>query len=208
MRRWTWSQSTQTSTKIELEDQEKPLGTRNSPARTCQDPTLWYPQMKWWSLDWSQPWCEWWCCKRVYCNMTRGWWRDLCLSRCVASRMPNIPGGRATMAGIYTQRQITRISSTPLALYKMTFLRLMSTMASELLSYTCLISAAWYDQGASVTTKCYQATGREWCCVWVQKGPTNLLYSWMAVSQRRPMLNLDDWSENYKVVSYTCWVDF
>merc|ERR1740131_390933 len=131
--------------KIELEKMKKPLGTRNSPARTCQDLHYGHPQMTdgfYWidpNLGVTDD------AVKVYCNMTAG--GETCVFPDVhASRMPNIPW-RKSQAGWYSSlRGGFRISYDSLGPVQLTFLRLMSRQAYQNFTYTCLNSAAWYDQ--------------------------------------------------------------
>jgi len=134
--------------KIELEKMKKPLGTRNSPARTCQDLHYGHPQMNdgfYWidpNLGVNDD------AVRVYCNMTAG--GETCVYPDVhASRMPNIPWRNSHNGWYSTLRGGFRISYDSLGPVQMTFLRLMSREAYQNFTYTCLNSASWYDQGAS-----------------------------------------------------------
>merc|ERR1740131_565202 len=131
--------------KIELEKIKKPLGTRNSPARTCQDLHYGHPQMNdgfYWidpNLGVTDD------AVRVYCNMTAG--GETCVYPDVhASRMPNIPWRKSHNGWYSTLRGGFRISYDSLGPVQMTFLRLMSRQAYQNFTYTCLNSAAWYDQ--------------------------------------------------------------
>jgi len=131
--------------KIELEKMKKPLGTRNSPARTCQDLHYGHPQMTdgfYWidpNLGVTDD------AVKVYCNMTAG--GETCVFPDVhASRMPNIPWRKSHGAGWYSSlRGGFRISYDSLGPVQLTFLRLMSRQAYQNFTYTCLNSAAWYD---------------------------------------------------------------
>ena len=98
--------------RIELEKIKKPIGTRNSPARTCQDLHYGHPQMKdgfyWIDPNLGMPddavkvisathrktpltFCN----PQVWCNMEAG--GETCVSPDVhASRMPNIPWRKST----------------------------------------------------------------------------------------------------------------
>merc|ERR1719260_471620 len=76
--------------RIELEKIKKPIGTRNSPARTCQDLHYGHPQIKdgfyWIDPNLGMPDDA----VKVWCNMEAG--GQTCVSPDVhASRMPNIP---------------------------------------------------------------------------------------------------------------------
>merc|ERR1712241_1474692 len=132
------------NTKIELEKIKKPLGTRNSPARTCQDLHYGHPQMTdgfYWidpNLGVTDD------AVRVYCNMTAG--GETCVYPDVhASRMPNIPWRKSHNGWDSTLRGGFRISYDSLGPVQMTFLRLMSREAYQNFTYTCINSAAWFD---------------------------------------------------------------
>jgi collagen type V/XI/XXIV/XXVII alpha len=144
--------------KIELEKMKKPLGTRNSPARTCQDLHYGHPQMKdgfYWidpNLGVTDD------AVRVYCNMTAG--GETCVYPDVhASRMPNIPWRKSHNGWYSTLRGGFRISYDSMGSVQMTFLRLMSTEAYQNFTYTCLNSAAWYDQAESSYNSAIQLQG-------------------------------------------------
>merc|ERR1711872_533171 len=130
--------------KIELEKMKKPLGTRNSPARTCQDLHYGHPQMPdgfYWidpNLGVTDD------AVKVYCNMTAG--GETCVFPDVhASRMPNIPWRKSQDGWYSSLRGGFRISYDSLGPVQLTFLRLMSQQAYLNFTYTCLNSAAWYD---------------------------------------------------------------
>jgi len=130
--------------KIELEKMKKPLGTRNSPARTCQDLHYGHPQMTdgfYWidpNLGVTDD------AVKVYCNMTAG--GETCVFPDVhASRMPNIPWRKSHDGWYSSLRGGFKISYDSLGPVQLTFLRLMSQQAYQNFTYTCLNSAAWYD---------------------------------------------------------------
>jgi collagen type V/XI/XXIV/XXVII alpha len=133
--------------RIELEKIKKPIGTRNSPARTCQDLHYGHPQMKdgfYWidpNLGMTDD------AVKVYCNMSAG--GETCVSPDVhASRMPNIPWRKSQEGWYSTLRGGFRISYDSLGPVQLTFLRLMSTEAYQNFTYTCINSVAWYDARA------------------------------------------------------------
>jgi len=130
--------------KIELEKLRKPLGTRDSPARTCQDLHYGHPQMKdgfYW-IDPNLGVVE--DAVKVYCNMTAG--GETCVYPDVhASRMPNIPWRKSVNGWYSSLRGGFKISYDSLGPVQLTFLRLMSQTAYQNFTYTCLNSAAWYD---------------------------------------------------------------
>lgn len=134
--------------RIELEKIKKPLGTRNSPARTCQDLHYGHPQMTdgfYWidpNLGMTDD------AVKVYCNMTAG--GETCVFPDVhASRMPNIPWRKSQQGWYSSLRGGFRISYDSLGPVQLTFLRLMSQNAYQNFTYTCLNSAAWYDASSA-----------------------------------------------------------
>ena len=95
---------------------------------------------------------------RVYCNMTAG--GETCIYPDVhASRMPNIPWRKSHNGWYSTLRGGFRISYDSMGSVQMTFLRLMSTEAYQNFTYTCLNSAAWYDQAESSYSSAIQLQG-------------------------------------------------
>jgi len=130
--------------RIELEKIKKPIGTRNSPARTCQDLYYGHPQMKdgfyWIDPNLGMPDDA----VKVWCNMEAG--GQTCVSPDVhASRMPNIPWRKSTEGWYSTLRGGFRISYDSMGPVQLTFLRLMSREAHQNFTYTCINSAAWFD---------------------------------------------------------------
>merc|ERR1712037_983760 len=130
--------------RIELEKIKKPIGTRNSPARTCQDLHYGHPQMKdgfyWIDPNLGMPDDA----VKVWCNMESG--GETCVSPDVhASRMPNIPWRKSTEGWYSTLRGGFRISYDSMGPVQLPFLRLMSSQAHQNFTYTCINSAAWYD---------------------------------------------------------------
>jgi len=130
--------------RIELEKIKKPTGTRNNPARTCQDLHYGHPQIKdgyYWidpNLGMTDD------AVKVYCNMSAG--GETCVNPDVhASRMPNIPWRKSTEGWYSTLRGGFRISYDSLGPVQLTFLRLLSNEAYQNFTYTCINSAAWYD---------------------------------------------------------------
>lgn len=130
--------------RIELEKIKKPIGTRNSPARTCQDLHYGHPQIKdgfyWIDPNLGMPDDA----VKVWCNMEAG--GQTCVSPDVhASRMPNIPWRKSTEGWYSTLRGGFRISYDSMGPVQLTFLRLMSREAHQNFTYTCINSAAWFD---------------------------------------------------------------
>lgn len=130
--------------RIELEKIKKPTGTRNNPARTCQDLHFGHPQSKdgfYW-IDPNLGMVD--DAVKVYCNMSAG--GETCVSPDLhASRMPNIPWRKSTEGWYSTLRGGFRISYDSLGSVQLTFLRLLSKEAYQNFTYTCINSAAWFD---------------------------------------------------------------
>merc|ERR1711963_1184942 len=106
--------------RIELEKIKKPIGTRNSPARTCQDLHYGHPQMKdgyyWIDPNLGMPDDA----VKVWCNMESG--GETCVSPDVhASRMPNIPWRKSTEGWYSTLRGGFRISYDSMGPVQLTF---------------------------------------------------------------------------------------
>merc|ERR1719481_1679254 len=123
--------------RIELEKMKKPIGTRDSPARTCLDLHYGRPQMEdgyyWIDPNLGMPEDA----VRVFCNMTAG--GETCVSPDVhASRMPNIPWRKSQKGWYSTLRGGFKISYDSLGPVQLTFLRLMSTEAHQNFTYTCI----------------------------------------------------------------------
>jgi len=144
--------------RIELEKIKKPIGTRNSPARTCQDLHYGHPQMTdgfYWidpNLGMTDD------AVKVYCNMTAG--GETCVSPDVhTSRMPNIPWRKSGEGWYSTLRGGFRISYDSMGPVQLTFLRLMSSQASQNFTYTCINSAAWYDSATGSYDKAIKLQG-------------------------------------------------
>uniref|UniRef100_A0A669D237 Collagen, type XI, alpha 2 n=1 Tax=Oreochromis niloticus TaxID=8128 RepID=A0A669D237_ORENI len=117
------------SLRQEIETMRFPLGTQDSPARTCQDLNLSQPDLKdgeYW-IDPNQG------CSRdsfkVFCNFTTG---ETCL---------------------YPSKDVNTFSyvdsnGEPVGVVQLGFLRLLSVQARQNLTYHCHRSVAWADQSA------------------------------------------------------------
>jgi collagen type V/XI/XXIV/XXVII alpha len=130
--------------RIELEKIKKPIGTRNNPARTCQDLHYGHPQIKdgYYWIDPNLGMVD--DAVKVYCNMSAG--GETCVNPDIhASRMPNIPWRKSTEGWYSTLRGGFRISYDSLGPVQLTFLRLLSNEAYQNFTYTCINSAAWFD---------------------------------------------------------------
>jgi len=134
--------------RIELEKMKKPIGTRDSPARSCKDLLNGHPQLKdgyFWvdpNLGMTDD------AVKVYCNMTSG--GETCVYPDVhASKMPNIPWRKSGGDGWYSGlRGGFKITYDSVGQVQMTFLRLLSEEAHQNFTYTCINSVAWYDNDA------------------------------------------------------------
>lgn len=85
---------------------------------------------------------------KVYCNMSAG--GETCVFPDVhASRMPNIPWRKSQEGWYSTLRGGFKITYDSVGDVQFTFLRLMSTEAYQNFTYTCINSAAWYDNQAA-----------------------------------------------------------
>jgi len=130
--------------RIELEKIKKPTGTRNNPARTCQDLHYGHPQIKdgYYWIDPNLGMID--DAVKVYCNMSAG--GETCVNPDIhASRMPNIPWRKSSEGWYSTLRGGFRISYDSLGPVQLTFLRLLSNEAYQNFTYTCINSAAWFD---------------------------------------------------------------
>ena len=81
---------------------------------------------------------------KVHCNMTSG--GETCVYPDVhASKMPNIPWRKSGNGWYSHLRGGFEISYDSVGSVQMTFLRLLSDEARQVFTYTCINSAAWYD---------------------------------------------------------------
>merc|ERR1711936_822437 len=144
--------------RIELEKIKKPTGSRNNPARTCQDLHFGHPQIKdgfYW-IDPNLGMVD--DAVKVYCNMSAG--GETCVAPDLhASRMPNIPWRKSTEGWYSTLRGGFRISYDSLGSVQLTFLRLMSSEAYQNFTYTCINSAAWFDSQSGNHNKAIKLQG-------------------------------------------------
>ncbi|NXN72904.1 CO5A1 protein, partial [Himantopus himantopus] len=138
------------SLKQEIEGLRRPMGTRDNPARTCQDLQLSHPGLpdgEYW-IDPNQG-----CARdsfKVYCNFTAGGEtcvfpsRDVqevsplrpCFSHAVAPPLTHLP---------FPQFSYTDSESHPLGVVQLTFLRLLSVSARQNFTYHCHRSVAWHS---------------------------------------------------------------
>uniref|UniRef100_A0A8C5RRZ2 Fibrillar collagen NC1 domain-containing protein n=1 Tax=Laticauda laticaudata TaxID=8630 RepID=A0A8C5RRZ2_LATLA len=139
------------SLRQEIEGMRKPLGTRDSPARTCQDLQLSQPELpdgEYW-IDPNQG------CSRdsfkVYCNFTAG--GETCVFPSWESREVR-RGPSETPPRWFSQFQkghrfsYVDADSRPLGVVQLSFLRLLSTSARQNFTYRCQHSVAWHSSGS------------------------------------------------------------
>ncbi|NWH46198.1 CO5A1 protein, partial [Fregata magnificens] len=137
------------SLKQEIEGLRRPMGTRDNPARTCQDLQLSHPGLpdgEYW-IDPNQG-----CARdsfKVYCNFTAG--GETC-GGLDPSRPPPAPLFTRLWlsAPILTRLLLPQFSymdseSQPLGVVQLTFLRLLSVSARQNFTYHCHRSVAWHS---------------------------------------------------------------
>ncbi|NXO47703.1 CO5A1 protein, partial [Aramus guarauna] len=139
------------SLKQEIEGLRRPMGTRENPARTCQDLQLSHPGLpdgEYW-IDPNQG-----CARdsfKVYCNFTAG--GETCVFpnkdvREVSSAYDVLARRRASPRRWGSGRRgfsYTDSESQPLGVVQLTFLRLLSVSARQNFTYRCHRSVAWHD---------------------------------------------------------------
>ncbi|NXS39409.1 CO5A1 protein, partial [Balaeniceps rex] len=150
------------SLKQEIEGLRRPMGTRDNPARTCQDLQLSHPGLpdgEYW-IDPNQG-----CARdsfKVYCNFTAG--GETCVfpskdiqevSEVGGSSACRVPAqsreagwwGSATRRG---RRGFSYVDSEsqPLGVVQLTFLRLLSVSARQNFTYHCHRSVAWHSSSS------------------------------------------------------------
>lgn len=139
------------SLRQEIEAMRFPLGTEESPARTCQDLMLSQPEYKdgeYW-IDPNQG------CSRdsfkVYCNFTAGGETCLYPSKAVENVKMN-SWAKETPGSWYSRfskgSKFTYVDSAgePVGVVQLGFLRLLSVQARQNLTYHCHRSVAWADR--------------------------------------------------------------
>jgi len=141
------------SLRQEVESMKFPLGTQDSPARTCQDLHLSQPDYKdgeYW-IDPNQG------CSRdsfkVFCNFTNG--AETCLypSKTIDTvRMSSweneTPGSWYSQFSSGSKFSYVDSSGEPVGVVQLGFLRLLSVQARQNLTYHCHRSVAWADRTA------------------------------------------------------------
>lgn len=130
--------------RIELEKMKKPIGTRESPARSCKDLLFGHPQLKdgfYWidpNLGMNDD------AVKVYCSMSTG--GDTCINPDVhTTKMPNIPWRKRGDGWFSNLRGGFKMTYDSVGPVQLSFLRMLSLEATQNFTYTCLNSVAWYD---------------------------------------------------------------
>uniref|UniRef100_A0A673LE29 Collagen alpha-1(V) chain-like n=1 Tax=Sinocyclocheilus rhinocerous TaxID=307959 RepID=A0A673LE29_9TELE len=138
------------SLRQEIESMRFPLGTQESPARTCQDLHLSQPDLKdgeYW-IDPNQG-----CARdsfKVYCNFTAGGETCLYPSKAVENVKMNTwpkekPGSWFSQFAKGSKFSYVDWSGEPVGVVQLGFLRLLSVQARQNLTYHCQRSVAWAD---------------------------------------------------------------
>ncbi|KAG7235026.1 hypothetical protein INR49_003437 [Caranx melampygus] len=141
------------SLRQEIETMRFPLGTQDSPARTCQDLHLSQPDLKdgeYW-IDPNQG------CSRdsfkVFCNFTNG--AETCLYPSKSINTVKMSSWDTETPGSWysqfsTGRKFSYVDSSgePVGVVQLGFLRLLSVQARQNLTYHCHRSVAWAERGA------------------------------------------------------------
>uniref|UniRef100_A0A8C1YYL3 Collagen, type XI, alpha 2 n=1 Tax=Cyprinus carpio TaxID=7962 RepID=A0A8C1YYL3_CYPCA len=138
------------SLRQDIESMRFPLGTQESPARTCQDLHLSQPDLKdgeYW-IDPNQG-----CARdsfKVYCNFTAGGETCLYPSKAVENVKMNTwpeekPGSWFSQFAKGSKFSYVDWSGEPVGIVQLGFLRLLSVQARQNLTYHCQRSVAWAD---------------------------------------------------------------
>uniref|UniRef100_A0A8C8GAY1 Fibrillar collagen NC1 domain-containing protein n=1 Tax=Oncorhynchus tshawytscha TaxID=74940 RepID=A0A8C8GAY1_ONCTS len=142
------------SLRQEIETMRFPLGTKDSPARTCQDLKLGQPELKdgeYW-IDPNQG------CSRdslkVFCNFTAGGETCLYPSKSVdtvklSSWTTEKPGSWYSEFATGSKLSYVDSNGEPIGVVQLGFLRLLSVQARQNLTYHCHRSVAWADRTAN-----------------------------------------------------------
>ncbi|NXL40791.1 CO5A1 protein, partial [Glaucidium brasilianum] len=134
------------SLKQEIEGLRRPMGTRDNPARTCQDLQLSHPGLpdgEYW-IDPNQG-----CARdsfKVYCNFTAG--GETCVFPSKdppPPRFPTRPIGPPLTHLPIPQFSYTDAESQALGVVQLTFLRLLSVSARQNFTYRCHGSVGWHS---------------------------------------------------------------
>uniref|UniRef100_A0A8C4FC74 Collagen, type XI, alpha 2 n=1 Tax=Dicentrarchus labrax TaxID=13489 RepID=A0A8C4FC74_DICLA len=141
------------SLRQEIETMRFPLGTQDSPARTCQDLHLSQPDLKdgdYW-IDPNQG------CSRdsfkVFCNFTNGVETCLYPSKSIntvkmSSWDKETPGSWYSQFATGSKFSYVDSNGEPVGVVQLGFLRLLSVQARQNLTYHCHRSVAWADRSA------------------------------------------------------------
>ncbi|KAA0705379.1 Collagen alpha-1(XI) chain [Triplophysa tibetana] len=138
------------SMKTEVELMRKPLGTFESPARTCKELMLCHPEYKdgeYW-IDPNQG-----CHRdamRVFCNFTSE--GETCLHPDKRFEMVKLAAWNKEKPGSWysqyrkgKQFSYMDVDGNPVPVVQLTFLKLLSATAKQTFTYTCQNSIGWYD---------------------------------------------------------------
>ncbi|NXW61061.1 CO5A1 protein, partial [Eurystomus gularis] len=133
------------SLKQEIEELRRPMGTRDNPARTCQDLQLSHPGLPdgdYW-IDPNQG-----CARdsfKVYCNFTAG--GETCISAdpLFTHLWPWFPPITHLLV---PQFSYVDSENQPLGVVQLTFLRLLSVSARQNFTYHCHRSVAWHSSSS------------------------------------------------------------
>jgi collagen type V/XI/XXIV/XXVII alpha len=132
--------------RIELEKMRKPIGTKDSPARSCKDLSNGHSKLEdgYYWIDPNLGMVD--DAVKVYCNMSSG---ETCVYPDLhATKMPNIPWRKSGLGWFSVLRGGFKISYDSVGHVQMRFLRLLSESARQNFTYTCINSVAWYDERA------------------------------------------------------------
>ncbi|NXN61316.1 CO5A1 protein, partial [Rynchops niger] len=138
------------SLKQEIEGLRRPMGTRDNPARTCQDLQLSHPGLpdgEYW-IDPNQG-----CARdsfKVYCNFTAGGETCVFPSKDVqevkmSAWEKEVPQRWFSQFQGGSRFSYTDSESQPLGVVQLTFLRLLSVSARQNFTYHCHRSVAWHS---------------------------------------------------------------
>uniref|UniRef100_A0A8C1UND0 Collagen, type XI, alpha 2 n=1 Tax=Cyprinus carpio TaxID=7962 RepID=A0A8C1UND0_CYPCA len=133
------------SLRQDIESMRFPLGTQESPARTCQDLHLSQPDLKdgeYW-IDPNQG-----CARdsfKVYCNFTAGGETCLYPSKAMNTWPEEKPGSWFSQFAKGSKFSYVDWSGEPVGIVQLGFLRLLSVQARQNLTYHCQRSVAWAD---------------------------------------------------------------
>ncbi|NWH64704.1 CO5A1 protein, partial [Geococcyx californianus] len=132
------------SLKQEIEGMRRPMGTRDNPARTCQDLRLSHPELpdgEYW-IDPNQG-----CARdsfRVFCNFTAG--GETCVFP--SKNVQEVSGVEAWICPRSGRFSYTDSEGEPLGVVQLAFLRLLSVSARQNFTYHCHRSVAWHNSGS------------------------------------------------------------